>query len=451
MAPDPDEGLNPDETPAEDMSEIEGAEEGNLFVEPGRVVIQKEDRSLSEFHRWKQRGRLIVDPEWQRNFVWDRKRASRLIESFLQDIPVPVIYLAKNKEGNYEVIDGLQRLTSVFDFFEDAFPLRGLEISRECEGMSFKDLPPALQNKLHDSTLRTFELSPQTPKDLMFVIFERLNTGGIRLNEMEIRNCLFRGGLNDLIKRLARNADFETAINQAHLAKRMSDRALVLRFLAFYERTHHKAKQGLARFITEFFTTYQHAPTDKLADFEKQFKKSMRACVTVFGDKAFRLRYGGESKKQRGEWAGRPNAAIFQVISESFTHYDLGQITRRADAIFEEYVDLVSNDSKWVEYVRIATGESNRLSYVFDTWHQRLALAIDQELPNDSQRIFSKSLKEEMFQQSRECAICGQKIILLMDAALDHDLHYWRGGQTVPENARLVHRHCNATRSTREV
>ena len=429
----------------ESSDNIEGEDEGDLLVQSeGAVVLEKNDRSLAEFHRWKQKGRLIVDPEWQRQYVWDKKRASKLIESFLKDIPVPVIYLAKNEENKYEVIDGLQRLTSVFDFLDNDYPLRGLELMSQYNGKFFKDLSETDQNKLQDSTLRTFELAAKTPKDLMFIIFERLNTGGIRLNDMEIRNCLYRGRLNSLIKDLAVNEDFRQCVNQKNLAKRMTDRTLVLRFLAFYERTHRKAKQGLKRFINEFFDTYRNPTDEKLREFEKKFKNAMKASVTVFGDKGFRLRR--DAAKGGGAWASRANAAIFQVIATSFTEYDQGQLTRRADAILEEYVDLVTLDEKWVDNVRVSTGDPARIEYTFTTWMKRLKEAIGEEEPNDSQRLFTRSLKEEMLAENDECAICKQKISVLMDAVLDHDKHYWRGGKTVPENARLVHRHCNATR-----
>jgi len=366
------------------------------------------------------------------------------VESFLTDIPVPVIYLAKTPETKYEVIDGLQRLTSVFDYFNNDYPLRGLELMRDYNGKFFKQLPEAQQHKLQDATLRTFELSPHTPKDLMFVIFERLNTGGIRLNDMEIRNCLYRGALNNLIRELASNSDFHQCMNQKNLEKRMTDRNLVLRFLAFYERTHHKAKQGLKRFLNDFFETYRNPPDAKLAEYEKQFRKAMKACITIFGDRGFRIRRdGGEGGH---EWAARPNAAIFQVIATSFTDFDLGQLTRRADSIHEEYVDLVSTDKTWVEGVRVSTGDATKIDYVFETWRSRLRKAIGNEPPNDSARLFSRTLKEEMFNTNSNCAICGQTITLLMDAAMDHNKHYWRGGLTVPENARLVHRQCNLLR-----
>jgi hypothetical protein len=436
-----------EETESEtEEQDVDGSDEGELILEPGhnKVIIEKNDRSLSEFHRWYQNGRLIVDPDWQRHYVWNRRRASKLVESFLSDIPVPVVYLAKNEQGKYEVIDGLQRLTSVFDFFDNKYKLIGLELIPNFEGKAFRDLPTNIQDKLQDSTLRAFELAPQTPDDLRFVIFERLNTGGVKLNDMEIRNCLYRGKINNLIRKLSDDPDFKTAISQKNIERRMNDRGMVLRFLAFYERTYKKAKQGLKRFLNEFLETYRNANNEKLEEYERQFKKAMKASVTIFGDKGFRIRR--DTSRIGSEWASRVNVSIFQAIAVSFSDYDLGQLTRRADAILEEYVDLVSSDNRWLEAVTASTGDYNKLEYVFETWTNRLRLAIDNEEPNDTQRLFSKSLKDEMYRQNPTCAICKQRIALILDAALDHDIHYWRGGKTVPENARLVHRQCNLQR-----
>jgi uncharacterized protein with ParB-like and HNH nuclease domain len=119
----------------------EGADEGDLHIRSTTrsVSPDKNDRSLTELHRWFQKGRLIIDPEWQREYVWDSKRGSRLIESFIIDLPVPVVYLAANSLGNFEVIDGLQRLTSVFRFLDGSYKLSGLEIRSDLNGKSFKD------------------------------------------------------------------------------------------------------------------------------------------------------------------------------------------------------------------------------------------------------------------------------------------------------------------------
>lgn len=426
--------------------EFDGDDEGEMPIE-GRVnniSLEKNDRSLAELNRWYTSGRIIVDPEWQRNYVWDNARASKLIESFLIELPVPVIYLAQNDDTKYEVIDGLQRLTSTFKFFENNFSLSGLEIRQELNGRYFKDLDERTQLKLEDTTLRTFELSNKTPKDLMFLIFERLNTGGKALNDMEIRNCMYRGALNDLIKDLSKNNNFISCINQKNIDKRMGDRALALRFLAFYKMTHLKAKKGLKPFLNEFFGTYRNAPLEILKDFKNSFELAVRASFTVFGDKAFRLRRNSE--KGAGEWAPKINASVFQVISVSFCDYDIGQITRASDAIYEEYCDLIISDEHWVQAVSNRTSHYSNVEYAFDTWRSRLKEVVKNFPANDKKRCFSRALKDELFSQNNVCSICGNKIVSVNDSALDHDIHYWRGGKTVPENARLAHRICNAKR-----
>lgn len=436
-----DESRDESDEPVVGLAE-EYEEELPVDPVPG-LIIEKADRSLAELHRWHQRGRLVLDPEWQRNRVWENKRKSRLIESILLDIPIPVIYLARDEQNSYDVIDGLQRLSSIFDFIDNRVRLTGLEMLRELNGKHFKDLDAASQRRIEDYTVRTFELAPQSNRDIMFLIFERLNTGGKPLNDMEIRNCLFRGPLNNLIKSLAEDTNFRRVLSQPNLSIRMSDRALVLRFLAFYEKTHLKATKGLKAFLHDFLKTYRHADERKLEEFERVFRSSMRASLTIFGERGFRL---FRDDKSPGEWASRPNAAIFQAVATSFASRDLGQLTRRSDAIYEEYADLVATDEKWRDFVRRATGEATRLEYVFDTWNKRLVEALHDEGPNDVERCFSLSLKKQMFEQSAVCSICGNIIHLLDDAALDHDIHYWRGGKTVPENARLAHRLCNLKR-----
>ena len=137
---------------------------------------------------------------------------------------------------------------------------------------------------------------------------------------------------------------------------------------------------------------------------------------------------------------------IFQSIATSFAPYNIGQITRAADLIREEYLDLIENDLRWVDHVQRATADPAKVQYVFNTWSARLKEIMDNSPPNDSQRAFSQQLKKEMFAQDNACSLCGQEIKLLNDAALDHAKHYWRGGETVPENARLAHRHCNSSR-----
>lgn len=436
------------ETQTINHEETEDLDEGELRASvSGEISIEKSDRSLNEFKRWHDEGDLIVDPEWQRNYVWSRKQASKLIESFLLNIPVPVIYLARTPESKYEVIDGLQRLTSVFEFLDNKFALTNLGLLEELNGKRFMKLDKTRQRKLKNSILRSFELSSDTNADIHFVVFERLNTGGTKLNEMEIRNCLFRGKLNDLIKEMATDQDFLRCVNEKSLSTRMKDRTFVLRFLAFHERTHRKCKAGYKKFLNEFFETYRNPTEEKLQEYREIFKRCMKASVTVFGRDGFRLKKesADSGSKSAGEWSTRSNVAIFQCVATAFADYRLQDVTKNSDRIYEEYLDLISTDRNWVDYVRRATGETSRLEYVFDEWQKRLRMILSDD-QNSGKRTFSRQLKKELFDQSNTCSICNNDIRLLDDAVIDHIEHYWRGGKTLPENARLAHRFCNLSR-----
>ena len=248
---------------------------------------------------------------------------------------------------------------------------------------------------------------------------------------------VYQGRLNDLIIELAEFKDFKQCVNVKGISTRMKDRELVLRFMAFYQLSYNRAKRGLKTFFDGFYDAFQNPKEDIINEFRAQFKKATRVSYTIFGDKGFRV----DPEKSHGF-----KPAIFQVLMVSFTDYDIGQLMRSSDAIFEEYLDLVQTDEDWVECVTNFPDDYAHISYAFDTWKDRLKQAIKDEEPNDSQRCFSRAEKEAMFDRDDFCEICGQKISHINDATLDHDKHWWRGGKTVPDNARLVHRYCNATR-----
>jgi uncharacterized protein with ParB-like and HNH nuclease domain len=174
------------------------------------VNSDKNDRSIYELFRRYQRGDLILDPKFQRRYVWDDIKASKLIESILIDIPIPIIYLAQEHNGKFTLIDGQQRLKSFFRFLENEFKLKKLVVLPNLDGKFFKDLDKDLQTKIEDSTLRTIELRKDNNPHIRFEIFERLNVGAVRLSDQELRNCVYRGEYNDLITDLAeKNEQFK--------------------------------------------------------------------------------------------------------------------------------------------------------------------------------------------------------------------------------------------------
>ncbi len=133
--------------------EFENGDEDTPIQTPVKyhVVWRPEDPSIFELHRQSQRGTINVQPEFQRYYVWDDKKASRLIESVLLDLPIPVVYLAEEIEGHFSVIDGQQRLTSFFRFLDNDLELRGLHVLQKLEGKRYKDLDMGLQTKCKSS------------------------------------------------------------------------------------------------------------------------------------------------------------------------------------------------------------------------------------------------------------------------------------------------------------
>ena len=179
---------------------------------------------------------IDLSPKYQRRERWDIARQSELIESFLLNIPVPPIYLSEEQYGVYSIIDGKQRITAVHDFLSNSFQLKSLSSFPEINGCQFRDLPKSLQNALKVRPfLRVITLLKQSHPELKYEVFLRLNRGGIRLNNQEIRNVAFRGSLNDVIYDVADNNFLKRALNisgaRSKAYQQMQDAELVLRFL----------------------------------------------------------------------------------------------------------------------------------------------------------------------------------------------------------------------------
>ena len=209
-----------------------------------KIHTDKGDPEIESLYGKSKRGKLVIQPDFQRHFVWDKGKSSRLIESSLLDIPLPVVYLAEEKNGKEYVIDGQQRLTAFFSFIDGNFPdgsefkLTGLKVFTELNRKPFIGLSEEQQDKIRYCKIRTITFKKDSEADLKFEIFERLNTGSVSLNDQELRNCIYRGPYNELLKKLSENNDFKYLCNLTKPDKRMRDVELVLRFAAFYHSTY---------------------------------------------------------------------------------------------------------------------------------------------------------------------------------------------------------------------
>lgn len=439
----------------EGMLELTNEEEQPLDLpqDKRRVYSEKNDRSIFELFRRYNRGDLILDPKFQRGYVWDSKKACKLIESVVLEIPIPAIYLAQEKDGKFTLIDGQQRLKSFFRFLNNEFKLKNLVVLPNLDDKFFKDLDKDIQTKIEDSTLRTIELRKETHPDVRFEIFERLNVGAVRLNDQELRNCVYRGEYNDLITDLAENnEDFKKILNAKEPQKRMQDRELVLHFLAFKNQTYLNYKPPMKRFLNDEMELNRNITSEKRIKLERIFKESVALTETVFGDKAFRRFTRGDEKAFDGKWEKPVNIGLFEVIMVGFSSYKRNQIKEYSDIIRDELIQLMTSNDQFINSIS-GTGTTNtdKVRQRFKIWDEALEKIVG--MPKSEPRIFEYALKEDLYyeipNEKPKCDRCGNKIMLIEDAAIDHKIPYINGGKTNRENASLTHRFCNLQKGKR--
>lgn len=182
-----------------------------------------------------EQSRIILDSDFQRESVWNRKRKSELIESVLMGLPLPIFYFSQDKYGRLIVVDGRQRLTAFFEFMNDEYKLTKLDILPELSNKRFSELSPVMKGKIEDYQVQAHVIMPPTPDRIKFDIFDRVNRGGVRLNKQEIRNALYQGNATRLLNNIVASPAFERTTGGAFKReRRMKDKYFVNRFLAMY-------------------------------------------------------------------------------------------------------------------------------------------------------------------------------------------------------------------------
>ncbi|MGC9086011.1 MAG: HNH endonuclease family protein [Thermoproteota archaeon] len=444
----------------EKISEQKKLEEENIFEqteveqplsipkEARRVIWQAKDFNTKHLYDMWKEGELNIQPEFQRFEVWDSTKKSRLIESALLEVPIPPIYLAEENDGKYSVIDGQQRLRSFFDFFDGHLALRGLLVLRELNGKKFAELEKETKSSLRNFTPHVIIIKRESHPDIKFEIFERFNTGSVKLNDQELRNCIYRGEYNNLLKELSENKDFQflLGLNKPH--RRMIDRELILRFFAFYHNTYLRYEPPMKSFLNNEMDRYRNLD-DEEEKLRKLFKKSVELTKIVFGENSFRRFQIGNETDPNGVWERRKiNKALFDIVMYGFKDYEKHQIVPNGDAIREELIWLMTHDQEFIDSITISTNDKSRVLMRFEKWLRALREIVG--YPQKEQRSFSLEVKRSLYRNNPTCRICGQGIHELDDAEVDHIDFYWRGGKTILPNARLVHRYCNRARGGRE-
>lgn len=328
-------------------------------------------------------GSIVLNPDFQRNEVWDMKKRSQLIESLMLKIPLPMFYVQSDEDGILTVVDGLQRLSTIRDFVlgEDylnmkkddgtrreelrgmGFKLKGLEFWSDYEGKQFYQLPPKLQNRILEAQVQVTVIHPTTPEVVRRNIFKRINTGGIQLNSQEIRNAIYAGPATNLLNELSNIGSFNKVMGNSVNRLRMQDKELILRFLSFLIRDYKEytrtvtadmwlgdtmiilnAMQDLSQIDYRRLSNWRSKEPIKVRTMTKDrilqyFDKAMKRNYEIFGEHAFRKSFAGQTKSP-------VNRSLFETwafIMGRYTDEEFKRLMENRSAFMQEYEGVLND------------------------------------------------------------------------------------------------------------
>ena len=357
---------------SEDGVEVEKEDE-SLPIEhpfnPEKISIATKSPTIDLIVSRIKENEIDLEPDFQREQMWDNVRKSRLIESLLLRIPIPAFYVAADDEDRWIVVDGIQRMSSINGYINNGFLLRKLEYLTDFEGKLYKDLPRAMQRRMRETELVVNVISPSTPVEVMFNIFYRINTGGVPLNSQEIRNALTPQHVRDYLKELAQSDEFLRATENSIRSNRMADRECILRFLAFHMDhwgNYSTSTTDLNTYLTNAMKKIGTLKGEERDQFATDFKKAMDAGFQIFGRDTFRRRGYDNARTP-------VNKALLEIWGVALANCSPEQIeilVSKRDALKEESARLMNDDRDFVNAISYSTGNQKRVAKRFTTVEQ---------------------------------------------------------------------------------
>ncbi len=313
------------------------------------IDIREAPHTVFELMRKYDQGKLIINPDFQRNLVWEPEQKSRFIESIILNFPLPSFYVNQTREGKYIVVDGLQRTSTLHEFVNDKFELKGLEALPKLNGYNFSELTTLAgdyQTRIEDKKLSFYVIKPSVSIQVVYDIFNRINTGGTILNRQEVRNCIFIGKASQLLKELSEQDYFKKAIDNGISPKRMKDREAVLRYLAFkiidYKIDYHG---DMSDFVEKAMRKINLMAESEIEKLKADFKRVMTLTFEFFGQTNFRL-------------PSKINIAVLESVCYFFSLQNDSFLLNNKQRIKSNFDKLLKNQD-YLEAVRFTTSNRN--------------------------------------------------------------------------------------------
>lgn len=303
---------------------------------------------------------IDLAPEFQRQSgIWTLSNKSRLIESLLLRIPIPVFYVAANENEVWSVVDGVQRMSTINDYVNGKFKLTGIQYLYRLDGYLHSDLPRPMQRRISETQLIVNVIEPGTPEDVKIDVFRRINTLGSPLTSQEIRHALHPDPARSLLRDLANYPEFLKATQSSIKSIRMRDREFVLRFLAFHiDNPENYTAKSLDGFLGQAMAKINQMDDPGRQALTRDFSRAMHAASRIFGNYAFRKRYKHADRK-------RPvNTALFETWGVHLAHCSPDQIAeliKRKREVVSRSIKLIKTDAEFEDAVSTSTASPRRV------------------------------------------------------------------------------------------
>lgn len=320
------------------------------------VMVRKDNRTVGEVVKRIEAGRYSMNPDFQRDFVWKHDKQSKLIESCVMRIPLPVLYVAEGYDGRITVVDGLQRLSTFQAFLSNKLRLSGLGKNHPLEGKRFDDLPIAIQERIEDTQLTLYILDKDAPEAARLDIFDRVNSG-IPLSRQQMRNALYNGQATQWLADMAKHPDFLSATGQSLSSSTMRDREAINRFAGFLLFGPDEYFGDMDEFLGRALSTINrnsHEIIEKLTD---DFKHAMRRNEHLFGIHAFR-----KSLADPNPSATRSviNISMFDTFAICMTRISDHAIKEAGQEIVDTVIELM-NDQVFSHALTLSTNSTSQV------------------------------------------------------------------------------------------
>lgn len=403
-----------------------------------KVFTEQKDFTLSQLREMVAEGDLITNPDYQRDYVYNDKQASKLIESILIGIPIPTIYLSEEDEGIYSVIDGQQRITSFVNFLDNKFKLSGLKELIDLNGKYFKNLEKEIQRKLKSSTLKAICILKES-NHLKYEIFARLNQGSVSLKPQELRNCIYRGRFNSMLEEIADyNNQLPLLFHDSNKRKTYQER--ILRFFALRNFTEYGS--SMLQTMNKYMEIHQNDSPEEINKQKTLFNGTIDIVKQVLGDNAF-----DAYDREKGIMSNKFSGSVYDSIVIPFSFFSKHELMIHADEIRVSIDELKISNEEYQECTYAATGSKRRVTGRIMIVYNLLKKITGSMGNDEGDRVFSASIKKELWKSGYICSYCGNEILNIDDAEVDHIVPYSQGGMTEISNAQLLHRHCNRAKS----